>query len=162
MTKPIFIALPGKQEAVTMHVFDAPRDLVFKCFTDPALIPRWWGPRRLTTVVDTMIVKVGGVWRFVQRDSAGQQFAFHGVFLSVAPPDRLVYSFEYEGMPGHISLETVSLEEQGVRTRVTEQAVFQCVEDRDEMVRSGMESGAVETMERLGELLEKEKLKKQR
>lgn len=155
MNKTNLIAEPGKQGIVVTHVFDAPRELVFKAFTDPNLISQWWGPRRYTTTVDRMDVRQGGVWRYVQQDAEGNEYAFHGVYHDIASPERLVFTFEFEGMPGHVLLETVTLEEQEGKTRLTDSSVFQSVEDRDGMLQSGMESGASESMDRLAELLAK-------
>jgi uncharacterized protein YndB with AHSA1/START domain len=155
MEKTNFIAEPGKQEVVITRVFNAPRVLVFKASTDPNLIPEWWGPKRLTTRIEKLEVRKGGVWRFVQRDAGGKEYAFHGVYHEVAPPARLVYTFEFEGTPGHVSLETVKFENQGRKTKLTETSVFQSVEDRDGMIATGMEAGALETMDRLADLLEK-------
>jgi uncharacterized protein YndB with AHSA1/START domain len=144
---------PGKQEIVMKRTFDAPRDLVFRTITDPDLIPRWWGPRYLTTTVDEMDVRPGGRWRYVQRAPDGQEHAFRGVYHDITAPDGFVCTFEYEGVPGHVLLETVTLEEVDGKTTMTEQSVFQSVADRDGMVAAGMESGAVEMMDRLEELL---------
>jgi uncharacterized protein YndB with AHSA1/START domain len=149
------LAEPGKQEVIITREFDAPRKLVFKVYTDPNLIPQWWGPRRFTTVIDKMDVKQGGLWRFVQRSTAGNEYAFHGVIHEITSPERVVSTFEFEGMPGHISLDTVTLEESGGKTKFTTRSVFQTIEDRDGMIKSGMEEGVFETMDRLAELLEK-------
>lgn len=153
MTKPDYTIEPGKQEIVMTRTFYAPRDLVFKTMTDPNLIPQWWGPRYLTTTVDEMDLRPGGRWRYLQRDPQGNEHAFHGVYHDITAPERLVFTFEYEGVPGHVLLETVTLEEVDGKTRLTDQSVFQSVADRDGMVQSGMESGATETMDRLEELL---------
>jgi uncharacterized protein YndB with AHSA1/START domain len=126
---------------------------VFKAFTDPALIPKWWGPRSHTTTVDRMDVKPGGTWRFVSRDAEGNEFAFHGVYREIEAPERLAYTFEWEGMPGYVSLELVTLEERDGKTTVTNTVAFHTVEDRDGMLASGMEGGATESMDRLAELL---------
>src|ERR1700730_12752366 len=80
----------GTQEIISTRTFDAPRELVFKAMTDPDLVPKWWGPRNLSTRVDKMDVKPGGTWRFIQRDSAGNEFGFHGVYHLVEPPARVV------------------------------------------------------------------------
>lgn len=146
---------PGKQEVIVTRVFDASPELIFKTMTDPRLIPQWWGPSYLTTTVEKMEVKPGGQWRFIQRDPQGEQFGFHGVYHAVTPNERLVYTFEFEGFPGHVLLETVTFEDQGDTTLVTDQAVYQSVADRDGMIQTGMESGATESMERLVELLVK-------
>ncbi len=152
-----FFAEPGKPEITITCIFDAPPTRVFKAFTDPNLIPQWWGPRYLTTVVDGMDVRSGGAWRFIQHDSSGNEYAFHGVYHEVAPPKQLVYTFEFEGKPGHVLLETVTFENQDGKTKMIDKSVFQSVEDRDGMLSSGMEAGATESMERLGELLAKHK-----
>ena len=153
MTKPDYTIEPGKQEIVMTRTFDAPRDLVFETMTDPNLIPQWWGPRYLTTTVAEMDLRPGGRWRYLQRDPQGNEHAFHGVYHDITAPERLVFTFEYEGVPGHVLLDTVTLEEVDGKTRLTDQSVFQSVADRDGMVQSGMESGATETMDRLEELL---------
>jgi len=141
--------------AYTMsRVFDAPRELVWKACTDPELLPKWWGPRYLTTVVDKMDVKVGGVWRYIQKDAEGNEYAFNGVFKEVAPPERLTYTFEFEPMAGHISTETITFEAlPDGKTRIMTRTVFDTLEDLEGMLQSGMEGGAVETWDRLEELL---------
>ena len=152
MGKMTLSAEPGSHAIVMTREFAAPRELVFRAFTDPALVPRWWGWRTSTTTVDQMEVRMGGLWRFVSQD-AEDEFAFRGVYHQVQAPERLVYTFEYEGMPGHILLETVSFEERDGRTLVTDTAVYQSVEDRDGMLQTGMEEGAGETWDRFEELL---------
>jgi uncharacterized protein YndB with AHSA1/START domain len=145
---------PGKHNTVMTYVLDAPRDLVFKVMCDPEGIPQWWGPRMYTTTVDVMEAKPGGRWRYVQRDAQGEEAAFNGVYHMVTP-ERIINTFEWEGMPGHVLLATVTLEDLGGKTKVTENSVFQTIEDRDGMVASGMEWGALELIERLGEVLAK-------
>jgi len=135
------------------RIFKAPRELVFRACTDPDLVPQWWGPKIYTTIVEKMDVKPGGVWRYVQRGSDGSEYAFNGVYREVVPPERLVYTFEFEGMPGHISVETVTFEDHAGKTKLTNTVLFQSREDRDGMFESGMQAGAAESMERLAELL---------
>ncbi len=147
------LTLPSDREIVMDRVFNAPRELVFKAYTDPDLIPKWWGPRKYTTTVDKLDVKVGGAWRFVQRDADGNVYAFNGEYREIAPPERLSYTFEFEGLPGHVLLETVTFEEQGGQTKVTVTSLFASAEDRDGMLQSGMEQGATESQDRLAELL---------
>jgi uncharacterized protein YndB with AHSA1/START domain len=156
MTETVLIAEPGKQEIVVTRVFDAPRELVFKTITDPDLIPQWWGPKYLTTTVERMEVKPGGIWRYIQKDAKGNEYAFQGVYHGIDAPERLVYTFEFEGIPGHVLLETVRLKDQNGKTKMIDQSVFQSVEDRDGMLTSGMEEGANETMDRLTGLLSKD------
>jgi uncharacterized protein YndB with AHSA1/START domain len=156
MAKSKFIAESGKQEIIGTTVFDAPRELVFKTYTDPNLLPQWWGLKSLKTTVEKMDLKPGGIWRFVQRDADGNEFAFHGVYHEIRWPERVVFTFEFEGMPGHISLETVTFEDfDDKTTKLTAKSVFQSVEDRDGIINSGSEEGATESMDRLAELLEK-------
>jgi len=151
-------AEPGKQEILITREFDAPRELVFKAFTEPELLSQWWGPSYLSTLVDTMDVRPGGQWRFINRDAQGKEYAFHGVYHEILAPERIIDTFEFEGLPetGHVSLETLTLEElPGGRTRLTSQSVFRSVADRDGMLQSGMEEGLNESYDRLAELLKK-------
>src|SRR2546427_1941510 len=152
------LAEPGKQEILITREFDAPRELVFQACTDPQLIPQWWGPRSLSTEVDQMDVRPGGQWRFLNRDALGNAYAFHGVYHEVLAPERIIDTFEFEGLPetGHVTLETMRLEElPGGRTKFTVQSVFQSVADRDGMLQSGMEEGAKEAYEPPAGLLKK-------
>ena len=146
------IAMPTDREIVISHTFDAPRELVFKAYTDPRFIPNWWGPRYLTTTVETMDVRPGGRWRFVQRAPDGGVHAFNGEYQEVLVPERLVNTFEYEGTPGQVVLETHTFEERGGRTTVTSRALFRTREERDGMVEAGMELGVRESAERLTEI----------
>lgn len=148
-----FVAEPGKQEVVVTRLFDVPRERLFKAMTDPKLIPQWWGPAYLTTVVEKMDVKPGGSWRYIQRDDKGNEFGFHGVYHQVAASEQLVYTFEFEGVPGHVAMETCTFEDVNGKTLLHDQVVFQSVEDRDGMVQSGMEQGNNEGMDRLAALV---------
>jgi uncharacterized protein YndB with AHSA1/START domain len=150
------LTTPSEREIVTERVFDAPRERVFAAFTDPELIPRWWGPRRMTTIVDRMDLRPGGMWRFVSHDCDGQEQGFRGVYREIAPPERLVQTFEWEGLPGHVIVETFSFEDLGARTRVRTTSLFHTTEERDGMLASGMERGLTESHERLAELLAEE------
>lgn len=154
MTGTTQFATPTDLEIVVTRVFDAPRELVFKAMTDPELIPRWWGPRNHTTTVDTMDVRLGGAWRFLCRDSDGTEYAFRGEIREITPPERIVQTFEFEGMPGSISVETLTLEEHDGKTMVTVTSLFDTVEERDGMLQSGMQEGASQTYDRLADLLE--------
>ncbi len=158
--KTVVMAEPGRQELFIVREFDAPRELLFKAHTDPNLFAQWIGPRRYTTKMETFEARAGGSWRMIQRDKDGSQYGFHGVYHEVTPLERIIWTFEFEGLPetGHVSLETVVFEElPGGRTKVTSQAVYRSVADRDGMVQSGMEEGVNEGYERLDELLQKMK-----
>ena len=132
--------------------FDAPREIVFRAMTDPTLLAKWWGPRRYRTVVDTMDVRPGGKWR-MRNIGADGEHAFRGEFREVTPPERVVWTFEYEPLPGHISVETMTLTEREGRTLLTVHDVFSSKEDLDGMLQSGMESGMAESYDRLDDLI---------
>ncbi len=148
------LTLPSDREIELTRVFDAPRELVFKVMFDRELIPRWWGPRRYTTEVDVLEFRPGGRWRFLNRGADGTEHAFRGEFREIVPPERVVWTFEYEPAPGHVSVETMTLDDLGEgRTRLRARALYASREDRDAMAATGMESGARETYDRLAELL---------
>ncbi len=147
------VAEPGTQEVVVTRTFDVPRERRFKALNDPRLIPEWWGPRYLTTAVDKLEARPGGSWRFVQQGESGDQHAFHGVYHSVVAPETMVMTFEYEGEPGHVALQTITLEDLGGKTLLREHSVFQSLDDRDGMVQAGMEVGVNDSMDRLAELM---------
>ncbi len=147
------LTLPSDREIRMSRIFNAPRDLVFKVMTDPTTVPNWWGPRTMTTVVEQMDMRPGGQWRFVQRDANGGQYAFFGEYREIVSPERVVNTFEFDGFPGHIVVETLTLEDLGGRTRVTMTSAFTSIEDRDGMLQSGMEQGAVESWDQLEELI---------
>ncbi len=149
-------AEPGGREVVITQTFDAPRDKVFKIYADPKMIPKWWGPRNLETTVEEMDLRHGGTWKVTQKGPDGNKYGFRGVYHEVVFPERVVRTMEYDGMPGHISLETTTFEEKEGKTVVTTTSVFQNVEDRDGMINSDMERGIKESEERFNELLASE------
>jgi len=154
------IAESGRQEFFITREFDAPRELVFKAFIDPKLYVQWIGPRELKTNLKKFEPKNGGSWRYISKDKDGNVFAFHGVNHEVLAPQRLIGTFEFEGLPetGHVILQTAKFEElPGNRTKLITQSVFQSVADRDGMIQSGMERGVNESYERLDEILAKMK-----
>ncbi len=149
---------PGKQDIIITREFDAPRELVFNTYIDPELYVQWLGPRELTMTLETFEPKDGGSYRYIQKDPEGNEFAFHGVNHEVLEPERIIGTFEFEGLPekGHVVLGTTIFEAlPGNRTKITAQSVFQSVEDRDGMLQSGMAEGVNDSYDRLDELLEK-------
>lgn len=136
--------------------FDAPRERVYEAYTDRELLEQWWGPRNTTMIVDKLDVKPGGAWRFVHKMEDGSEHGFRGEFRELEPPERLVWTFEWEGMPGEISVETVEFEDLGGRTRVKTISTFDSPEGLEGMLSSGMEDGMNESYERLDELLAKD------
>ena len=147
------VSTQGEREIVTERIFDAPRERVYAAYTDPELIVQWWGLRSTTTIVDRLDVRPGGDWRFIERNSDGSETAFRGTYREVTPPERLVHTFEWEGMPGHVLVETVTFEDLGERTKLITHSLFHTGEERDGMIASGMEGGQSESYERLDELL---------
>jgi len=155
MTEMKITAEPGVPQVLTERTFDAPRDLVFRAYTEPELLVQWLGPRRLTMTVDRFDLRDGGSWRYVHTDQDGNAYGFHGVFHGEPSPDGFVQTFEFEGAPGHVSMDTLTLEERGGKTAVRTNTLFQSVEARDAMVASGMAEGMNEGYERLEELVAK-------
>jgi uncharacterized protein YndB with AHSA1/START domain len=132
---------------------DASRDLVHRAYTDPELLRQWLGPRNLTMRVDKWDVRDGGAWRYVQTEANGTEWAFHGVFHGPQTPDQMIQTFEFEGVPGHVSFSELRLEEKDGKTLAKTHVVFMSIEDRDGMVASGMSTGINEGYERLDELV---------
>ena len=145
-------AEPGTPFIDTERAFDAPRDLVFRAFTDPDLLVRWLGPYNTEMEIREYDVRDGGRWRYIHRDADGE-YEFRGVFHGMPTPDLAVQTFEFSGWPGHVSLEALVLEERDGRTIARTHSVYQSVEDRDGMVASGMEGGMRQGYERLDSVL---------
>ena len=147
------MTLPSDLELVMTRVFNAPRALVFQAHIDPAQIAQWWGPRQYTTLVDQLDARPGGAWRFINRRADGSEEASRGEFREMAPPERFTWTFEWEGLPGHIGLESFTFEEHDGQTTLTTTSYFNTREERDGMIANGMEGGANESADRLEELL---------
>jgi uncharacterized protein YndB with AHSA1/START domain len=148
-------ATPGGREIVITRVISAPRDKVWEAYSNPELLKQWLGPRNLKMTIEKFDMKPGGSYRYIHTDKDGNEYGFHGVIHGVQAPEKAIQTFEFEGMPepGHVSLDTLMLEDQGDKTKITTISVFQTVEDRDGMIQSGMEGGVTEGYERLEELL---------
>ena len=155
MPKTQITAEPGIPQIIITREFDAPRDLVFRAHTDPDLLARWLGPRDLTLAIDRWEARDGGTWRYVHTDAHGNAYGFHGVFHGDPSPEAIVQTFEFEGAPGHVALQTATFDDRGGSTLVRTVSAFQSVKDRDAMIASGMERGARDSDERLAELLAK-------
>ena len=149
------LTTPSEREIVMTRDFDAPRELVFEAHSKCEHMANWWGPRRYTLTLCEMDFRPGGAYRFVQRGDDGAEYGFRGEFREILPPERIVWTFEFEGMPGHTSVDTLTLEDLGGgKTRLTAHSLFETVEDRDGMLSSGMQEGASETWDRLAEYLQ--------
>lgn len=134
------ISTPSDREIRIERIFNAPRDRVWKAFTDPALIAQWWG-RGNKVVVERMEPQRGGHWRFVEHGPEGVH-GFEGRYREVTPPERVVQTFEWDGMPGHVAVDTMTLEDLGDgRTKIVTVSLFHTTEERDGMLGSGMEQG---------------------
>jgi len=154
MTTTTTVTPVGDKEIHTERIFNAPRQLVWDTFIDPKLIPEWWGLQSNTTRVDAMDVRPGGAWRFVQIDAEGTENGFSGEFREINPPDSVVQTFEWDGMPGHVIVETASFEVIDENTtRLRGVSRFDAAEDRDGMLQMGMEGGLNESHDRFDELL---------
>ncbi len=146
------ITTPGDRDIRIERIFNAPRDRVWKAMTDPKLVAQWWG-RGNKLVVERMELERGGHWRFVEHSDHGVH-GFEGRFAEIAPPERVVQTFEWDGMPGHVALETMTLEDLGDgRTRLVTTSLFMTAEDRDGMLQSGMEGGLNESYAALDKVL---------
>lgn len=152
------IAEAGKQELFIIREFNAPRELVYKAFSEAEYIKQWMGPGDLNCEIEKLDNRSHGSWRFIHTAANGMQFAFNGVIHEVCAPERIIRTFEFEGMPqrGHVSLEFLTLEElPSERTKAVIHVVYKSVMDRDGHVQSGMERGVVDGHQRLDELLDK-------
>ncbi|HEX2034423.1 MAG TPA: SRPBCC family protein [Chloroflexota bacterium] len=151
---PTTLTLPSDRELVITRVFDAPRELVFEAWTRAEHVRHWYGLRRMTLVVCEIDLRVGGRWRFVVRDPEdGNDYGFTGVYREIVPPERLVYTEGFEGLPGHEALTTLTFAEQEGKTALTIRLLYRSAEDRDTQLRLGMEPGMRETLDRLAEHL---------
>lgn len=149
-------AEPDKLDYFIIREFEVPRELVFKAFTDPELVIQWLGPSRLKMTIEKFESKDGGTYRYTHEDQDGNKFVFRGVNHEVLAPERIIGTFEFEGLPerGHVALQTARFEAlTGGRTRIVSQSVFQSVADRDAMLRSGMDRGVKQGFERLDKIL---------
>jgi uncharacterized protein YndB with AHSA1/START domain len=134
--------------------FDAPRERVFRAWVDPELYVQWIGPRSVDTKLTKWTARTGGEWAYVSFSDGVQVASFYGSFHEVRAPERLVWTFTWEGAPDGVSLETMTFEElPGGRTRVIGVSVVESFEIRDQILASGMEVGVNEGYEKLDELL---------
>lgn len=134
------VTTPSDREILVERIFDAPRDRVWRAFTEPDLLRQWWG-RGNELVIERLELERGGHWRFVEQRDHGVH-GFEGRFREITPPERIVYTFEWDGMPGHVIVEDATFEDLGDgRTRLVARSLFHTTEERDGMLESGMEQG---------------------
>lgn len=150
------VEAPAAEPIIRMtRTFDAPRALVWRAWTQPEHVARWWGSRAMsTTRVVKLDIRVGGDWRFELTTPDGTVFAFIGTYIEVEAPERLVNTFAVEGMfEDKTVIETHRFEEADGKTHYSCITRFDSIEDRDGMIASGMEAGAQDSMNQLEELL---------
>ncbi|PKV97299.1 uncharacterized protein YndB with AHSA1/START domain [Amycolatopsis echigonensis] len=145
-------AQPGSPFIEVVREFDATPAQLFRAHTDPGLLTRWLGPRDVEMRILEFAAHSGGAYRYVHVAPDGSEHVFRGVFHAVDRAERIVQTFEYEGAPGNVSLQTLTFEDVDGRTRLRTRSVFPSVETRDAMVASGMERGVRDSMDRLDEL----------
>jgi uncharacterized protein YndB with AHSA1/START domain len=146
------ISTPADREIRIERVFDAPVELVWRAFTDPELLAQWWG-RGNKLVIERLEVERGGHWRFVEHSPDGVH-GFEGRYREVTPPERLAQTFEWDGMPGYVSVDTAEFEDLGDgRTKVVTTSLFHTTDERDGMLASGMADGLNQSYVALDDLL---------
>jgi len=149
------LSTPTDRTIRVERIFDATRDRVWRAYTEPALVAQWWG-RGNKLVIEMMDVVRGGHWRYVEHTPDGETHGFEGRYREVTPPERIVRTFEWDGMPGHTILETAEFTDLGDgRTRVVGTSLFFTTEERDGMLHSGMEGGMAQSFAALDRVLAK-------
>jgi uncharacterized protein YndB with AHSA1/START domain len=148
------LTLPTDQEILMVREFDAPKHLVYKAYTTPELVKRWWGGRRGNVTIAEIDLRVGGQWRYVMTANEGFEVAFHGEYREIVPNEKLVNTEVFEGAPeGGAALVTCTFEEiHGGRTRLSMQTLVDSKEIRDMIIGTGMEAGAQEGLDILEEI----------
>ncbi len=142
-------------DLVFVRTFDAPREQVWKAFTDPELVPRWWGPHKTSTTVAEMDLRPGGAWRYISHADDRDDVEFYGEYLEVTPPERIrwTFMFDVEGTGAQGGPETFLFEDLGGKTKVTSISHMGSAEVIDGALATGMVKGALETWDRLAALL---------
>ena len=147
------VTTPAEREIHIERIFNAPRDRVWKAMTDPDLVAQWWG-RGNKLVIEKMEFERGGHWRYVEHGPEGVH-GFEGRYREVTPPERIVSTFEWDGMPGYVIVNSMTLTDLGDgRTKMVTISQFHTPEERDGMLSSGMEGGMNQSYEALDRVLE--------
>jgi uncharacterized protein YndB with AHSA1/START domain len=148
------VTLPADEQILITREFDAPRDLVFKAWTTPELVRRWWSGRRGEMTVVEMDFRVGGEWRYVMIASGGYEVGFHGEYREIVPDERIIWTEVFEGAPGgEPALVTATFSEQDGRTTLSLLTQVESKGVRDTIIETGMEGGVQEQMEILDDIL---------
>ena len=147
------VTLPTDKQILIEREFDAPKELVYKAYTTPELIKRWWAGKRGEVTLVEVDLRVGGGWRYVMNASSGDfEVGFHGEYREIVANERLVSTEVYEGMPDAEALDTLTLTEENGRTKLSILVEHQTQEHRDGHIESGMEGGMQESMDALEEV----------
>jgi uncharacterized protein YndB with AHSA1/START domain len=146
------LSTPSDREFRLERIFNAKRERVWKAMTDPEIIPQWWG-RGNKLVIERFEFVRGGHWRFVEHSDHGEH-GFEGRYREIVPIERIVTSFEWDGMPAHVLIDTMTLEQLADgRTKLVSTSLFHTAAERDGMMQSGMEEGANQSYEALERVL---------
>jgi len=143
------VTTPAETQILITREFDASKDLVYKAWTTPELIKRWWAGKRGEVTVADVDLRVGGSWRYVMIAEGGFEVAFHGEYREIVPNERIVSTEVYEGMPEGEALNTLTFSEDDGRTTLTILVEHSVKEHRDAHIESGMEAGMQESMDAL-------------
>lgn len=155
MSETNFVIDKPALEVHTERVYKATPERLWQACTDSEQIRRWWGPGELTTIIEKNELSVGGAWRYIQHAPDGSVHPFSGVYREVDEPHKIVRTFEYEPIPGHVLVETLLLDDLGDgTTKLTTIAKYENIGDLEGMVSMGMEGGQRESMDRLATLVE--------
>ena len=143
------VTLPTNTQILITREFDAPKHLVYKAWTTPELIKRWWSANRGEVTVADVDLRVGGTWRWVMLTNRGFEVAFHGEYQEIIPNERIVCTEVFEGMPEAGAVNTLTLAEKNGRTSLAVLVQHETQEHRDAHINSGMEAGMQDAMDLL-------------
>jgi uncharacterized protein YndB with AHSA1/START domain len=146
------VTLPSDEQILITREFDAPRHLVYKAYTTPELVKRWWHANRGEVTLVEIDLRVGGTWRYVMAACGGPEVGFHGEYREIVPDERIVSTEVYEGMPDAAALDIVTFTEADGRTTLTILVEHTSKEHRDAHINSGMEDGLQDALGLLEEV----------
>ncbi len=146
------VTLPADDQILITREFDAPKHLVYKAYTTPELVKRWWHANRGRVTVAEIDLRVGGKWRYAMVTEDGAEVAFHGEYREIVPNERIVSTEVYEGAPGAAALNTITFDEDDGRTTLTVLTEFPSKQSRDAALDSGMEAGMEDAYDLLEEV----------
>jgi uncharacterized protein YndB with AHSA1/START domain len=147
------IAEPGVPQVIVIREFEAPRELLFRAYTEPDLVARWLGPAGLELIVNQLDPQHGGRWRWTHYDADGKGYVFHGLYHGTPTPERIVQTYEFDQQPGTVYLNLITFDEADGVTTLRQNTVFFAVQDRDLYVAGGMEQGIRASMQQLDDLV---------